>query len=68
MGVVSNPDFALGMFGTNAKTVGGWPQEYISLGYRSEMVGGHNQWRRNGRNNYVLSAAVTTTFGSVVQA
>ncbi|MCY4421495.1 MAG: fibronectin type III domain-containing protein, partial [Acidimicrobiaceae bacterium] len=73
VGVVSSADFAVGMFGTNAKTVGGWPEEYLSLGYRSEMVGvpdptGSYQWRRNGRNPYVVSAAVPTVFGSVVQA
>lgn len=57
VGVVSTSDFALGMFGVNAKTMGGWPDEYLSLGYNREMAVGDDQKRRNGRNPYIFSAA-----------
>ena len=40
VGVVSTRDFALGMFGTNVKTTGGWPQEYADIGYRANVAGG----------------------------
>ena len=69
VGVVSNRDFAIGMFGVNAKTTGGWPKDYDHLGFRSSAVGGNpGAWRtRLCRNRYWVCNATPTTFGSILQ-
>ena len=69
VGVVSNRDFAIGMFGVNAKTTGGWPKDYDHLGFRSSAVGGNpGAWRtRLCRNRYWVCNASPTTFGSILQ-
>ena len=73
VGVVSERDFAIGLFGTNAKTRGGWPQQYEAAGFESLEVGGHidypDRWRaRVCRNNFEVCAAAPMTFGTIVQA
>ena len=68
LGVVSNRDFALGMFGLNAKTTGGWPGEYNHLGYHSQLVGIAGEWGHNARFWFEISAARQTAFGSILQA
>ena len=69
VGMVSNRDFAVGMFGVNAKTTGGWPRDYDELGFRSSAVGGHSgRWRtRLCRNQFWVCNATPTSFGSILQ-
>ena len=73
VGVVSERDFAIGLFGTNARTRGGWPQQYEAAGFESMEVGGHidypDRWRtRVCRNNFEVCAAAPMTFGTILQA
>ena len=69
VGVVSNRDFAIGLFGTNAKTTAGWPRDYAQLGFLSNLVGGGALWFRTRvcRNLFWWCNAAPTTFGSILQ-
>ena len=69
VGMVSNRDFAIGMFGVNAKTTGGWPRDYAQLGFLSNLVGGDALWFRTRlcRNLFWWCNAAPTTFGSILQ-
>ena len=70
VGVVSDRDFAIGMLGVNAKTLGGWPREYQGLSYASVAVGG-NPWgsrQRAVRQGHKAARAVITTFGTALHS
>lgn len=68
VGVASNRDFAVGMFGTNPKTTGGWPFEYRDIGHRADVIDTPQEFGRNGRFWYEISAARPHSFGTVIQA
>ena len=69
VGLVSNRDFAIGLFGTNAKTTAGWPRDYAQLGFLSNLVGGGARWFRTRvcRDLFWWCNAAPTTFGSILQ-
>lgn len=68
LGVASTRDFAMGMIGANAKTTGGWPNQYRALGQHANLAESDDQWGRAARFWFEISAARTTSYGSVLQA
>ena len=70
VGVVSDRDFAIGMFGTNAKTLGGWPKQYLETGLESVVIDRNMNRRQQSafRHYFQVSAALPTEFGSILQA
>ncbi len=67
VGVVSDRDFAIGLIGVNARTLGGWPQQYPQTGLEAEAVGGAGQGGAC-RHGFAVCAALPATFGSLLQA
>ena len=67
VGVVSDRDFAIGLIGVNARTLGGWPQQYPQTGLEAEAVGGAGQGGAC-RHDVAVCAALPATFGSMLQA
>ena len=67
VGVVSDRDFAVGLIGVNAWTLGGWPQQYPQTGLEAEAVGGAGQGGAC-RHDVAVCAALPATFGSMLQA
>ena len=61
VGVVRSDEFALGIQALNMQTIGGWPEEYSSLGYADHDRG-------EARYAYHECAASRTDWGSVLQA
>lgn len=68
-GVVADGDVVLGLRPLNDKTVGGWPNEHLALGYGDDLVwnpyglqtGEKDEWLAN-------NAAARTRWGSVLRA
>ncbi len=66
VGVVRGRDFAIGLFGTNAKTQGGWPTSYPATGFNA--VVGAPAPGAPARPARDTLAAARTAFGSMLQA
>ncbi len=69
VGVVRGRDFAMGLFGTNAKTLGGWARAYPATGLKSLAAGEDTAGDvRTVAQDFATAAAVRTVPGSILQA
>ena len=68
VGVVSNRDFAIGLLGANARTLGGWPQDYPQSGFAAVAPGAGSAPARSCRAGFAVCGAAPTAFGSILQA
>ncbi|MEU5845374.1 Ig domain-containing protein [Saccharopolyspora shandongensis] len=69
VGVIRNDVFALGLRPLNDKTVGGWPNEYLSFGFDSDLVWNPYGLQTGEKDEWLASnVAAKTTWGSVLRA